>query len=151
MPVSPAAYLSGGRDDGFDGAADLGIITMDEVAFFIRQVSRAGGLPVLVDGDTGYGEALNVMNMVRTSLKMPAPRRFISRISCCRRNAVISTTRSSPMRMTWQPRSPPLQRLAGIFISSQGPTPLPARVWTARSHARNFTSKPAPMRYFRKR
>jgi methylisocitrate lyase len=33
--------------------------------FFIRQVARAGGLPLMVDGDTGYGEALNVMNMVR--------------------------------------------------------------------------------------
>ncbi len=48
------------------GLPDLGIITIDEVAFFVRQVARASGLPVLVDGDTGYGEALNVMNMVRT-------------------------------------------------------------------------------------
>lgn len=28
-------------------------------------MTRASGLPVLVDGDTGYGEALNVMHMVR--------------------------------------------------------------------------------------
>ena len=48
------------------GLPDLGIITVDEVAFFVRQVSRASGLPVLVDGDTGYGEALNVMHMVRS-------------------------------------------------------------------------------------
>jgi methylisocitrate lyase len=48
------------------GLPDLGIITVDEVAFFIRQLARASGLPVLVDGDTGYGEALNVMHMVRT-------------------------------------------------------------------------------------
>lgn len=34
--------------------------------FRIRQISRASGLPLLVDGDTGYGEALNVMHMVRT-------------------------------------------------------------------------------------
>jgi methylisocitrate lyase len=47
------------------GLPDLGIITVDEVCFFIRQVARASGLPLLVDGDTGYGEALNVMNMVR--------------------------------------------------------------------------------------
>jgi methylisocitrate lyase len=47
------------------GLPDLGIITIDEVCFFIRQVARASGLPVLVDGDTGYGEALNVMHMVR--------------------------------------------------------------------------------------
>ena len=43
----------------------LGIITVDEVCFFIRQIARASGLPLLVDGDTGYGEALNVMHMVR--------------------------------------------------------------------------------------
>jgi len=36
------------------------------VAFFVRQIVRASGLPLLVDGDTGYGEALNVMHMVRT-------------------------------------------------------------------------------------
>ena len=47
------------------GLPDLGVITIDEVCFFIRQVARASGLPVLVDGDTGYGEALNVMHMVR--------------------------------------------------------------------------------------
>ena len=39
---------------------------MDEVAFFVRQIVRSSGLPLLVDGDTGYGEALNVMHMVRT-------------------------------------------------------------------------------------
>jgi pyruvate dehydrogenase E2 component (dihydrolipoamide acetyltransferase) len=33
------------------GLPDLGIITVDEVAFFIRQVVRASGLPVLVDGE----------------------------------------------------------------------------------------------------
>jgi methylisocitrate lyase len=61
-----AVYLSGAAMTASMGLPDLGIITIDEVAFFIRQVSRASGLPVLVDGDTGYGEALNVMNMVRT-------------------------------------------------------------------------------------
>jgi methylisocitrate lyase len=62
----PAVYLSGAAMTASMGLPDLGIITIDEVAFFIRQVSRASGLPVLADGDTGYGEALNVMNMVRT-------------------------------------------------------------------------------------
>ncbi|HTQ71343.1 MAG TPA: methylisocitrate lyase [Acidocella sp.] len=61
-----AAYLSGAAMTASMGLPDLGIITVDEVAFFIRQVVRACGLPVLVDGDTGYGEALNVMHMVRT-------------------------------------------------------------------------------------
>jgi methylisocitrate lyase len=59
-------YLSGAAMSASMGLPDLGMITVDDVAFFVRQVSRATGLPVLVDGDTGYGEALNVMHMVRT-------------------------------------------------------------------------------------
>jgi methylisocitrate lyase len=60
-----ALYLSGAAMSASMGLPDLGIITVDDVCFFIRQVARASGLPVLVDGDTGYGEALNVMHMVR--------------------------------------------------------------------------------------
>ena len=59
-------YLSGAAMTASMGLPDLGIITVDEVAFFVRQIARASGLPLLVDGDTGYGEALNVMHMVRT-------------------------------------------------------------------------------------
>ncbi|MFG1296662.1 methylisocitrate lyase [Xanthobacter variabilis] len=61
-----ALYLSGAAMTASMGLPDLGIITVDEVAFFIRQIARASSLPLLVDGDTGYGEALNVMHMVRT-------------------------------------------------------------------------------------
>ena len=46
-----ALYLSGAAMTASMGLPDLGMITVDEVC--------------LVDGDTGYGEALNVMNMVR--------------------------------------------------------------------------------------
>jgi methylisocitrate lyase len=60
-----ACYLSGAAMTASMGLPDLGIITVDDVCVFIRQVTRASGLPVLVDGDTGYGEALNVMHMVR--------------------------------------------------------------------------------------
>src|SRR5271155_3879934 len=61
-----AAYLSGAAMTASMGLPDLGVITVDEVGFFIRQIARSSGLPVLVDGDTGYGEALNVMHMVRS-------------------------------------------------------------------------------------
>ncbi|HYZ33953.1 MAG TPA: methylisocitrate lyase [Crenalkalicoccus sp.] len=60
-----ALYLSGAAMSATMGLPDLGMITVDEVGFWIRQVARAAGLPMLVDGDTGYGEALNVMHMVR--------------------------------------------------------------------------------------
>lgn len=61
-----ALYLSGAAMTASMGLPDLGVITVDEVAIFVRQIIRAAGLPLLVDGDTGYGEALNVMHMVRT-------------------------------------------------------------------------------------
>ncbi|HTW72879.1 MAG TPA: methylisocitrate lyase [Acetobacteraceae bacterium] len=60
-----ALYLSGAAMTASMGLPDLGMITVDEVCVFIRQITRATGLPLLVDGDTGYGEALNVMHMVR--------------------------------------------------------------------------------------
>lgn len=60
-----ALYLSGAAMSASMGLPDLGIITINDVCFFLQQVARASGLPVLVDGDTGYGETLNVMHMVR--------------------------------------------------------------------------------------
>lgn len=58
-------YLSGAAMSAQMGLPDLGILTIDDVCFFTRQMARAAGLPILVDGDTGFGEALNVMQMVR--------------------------------------------------------------------------------------
>lgn len=60
-----ALYLSGAAMSASMGLPDLGVITVDEVAFFIRQIARASQLPLLVDGDTGFGGVLNVMHMVR--------------------------------------------------------------------------------------
>src|SRR5688572_22083020 len=61
-----ALYLSGAAMSASMGLPDLGILTIDDVCFHIRQMARASGLPILVDGDTGFGEALNVMHMVRS-------------------------------------------------------------------------------------
>ena len=60
-----ALYLSGAAMSASMGLPDLGILTVDEVCFFVRQITRSTQLTVLVDGDTGFGEALNVMHMVR--------------------------------------------------------------------------------------
>jgi methylisocitrate lyase len=60
-----ALYLSGAAMTASMGLPDLGIITIEDVAFFIRQIARASGLPLLVDGDTGFGGVMNVMHMVR--------------------------------------------------------------------------------------
>lgn len=60
-----ALYLSGGAISASLGLPDLGVMTLDDLLFVVRAVARSTGLPLLVDGDTGYGEALNVMRLVR--------------------------------------------------------------------------------------
>lgn len=61
-----ALYLSGAAMSASMGLPDLGVISKDDVCFFIRQLARAASLPILVDGDTGFGGILNVMDMVRS-------------------------------------------------------------------------------------
>lgn len=60
-----ALYLGGSAMTGQMAIPDLGILTIDDVCFFVRQVAGASGLPVLVDGDTGQGDAIGTAQMVR--------------------------------------------------------------------------------------
>ena len=46
------------------GAPDLTLITLSEFAEQAHRICRAGALPLLVDADHGYGNALNVMRTV---------------------------------------------------------------------------------------
>ncbi len=46
------------------GAPDLTLITLTEFAEQAHRICRAGKLPLLVDADHGYGNALNVMRTV---------------------------------------------------------------------------------------
>ncbi len=52
----PAVYISGGATANVAGYPDIGLITLTEMCRTIREVSRASGLPTIVDADTGYGE-----------------------------------------------------------------------------------------------
>jgi methylisocitrate lyase len=61
-----ALYLSGAAMSASMGLPDLGVLGKEEVCFFIRQICRAADLPVVVDGDTGFGGVLNAMDMVRS-------------------------------------------------------------------------------------
>jgi 2,3-dimethylmalate lyase len=60
-----ALYVSGAGVSASLALPDLGVLALDELAHATRAIVRASGLPVLVDGDTGYGEVLNVMRLVR--------------------------------------------------------------------------------------
>lgn len=60
-----ALYVSGGAVTASLGLPDLGMMTQEELTAVVRSLARATGLPLIVDGDTGYGEALNAMRLVR--------------------------------------------------------------------------------------
>jgi len=60
-----ALYLSGAALTASMGLPDLGIIEQGELCFFTQMITRATNLPLIVDGDTGYGGALNCMRLVR--------------------------------------------------------------------------------------
>src|SRR5712692_2803803 len=60
-----AIYFSGGGFANLLGMPDLGVTTMTEVTEAARRVIYVSQLPLIVDVDTGFGEAVNVMRTVR--------------------------------------------------------------------------------------
>ncbi len=60
-----AAYLSGAVIAADLGLPDVGLTTLSEVALRTQQVARVTSLPLLVDADTGFGEAMNVARTIQ--------------------------------------------------------------------------------------
>jgi len=69
----PAAYFSGASlaYTRF-GRPDIGLIAMDEVVDAIAAVRERVDLPLIVDCDTGFGNALNVMRTVKAMARAGA-------------------------------------------------------------------------------
>ena len=62
-----ALYLSGGGVAANSlGMPDLGISTMEDVLTDARRIVDATGMPLLVDIDTGWGEAFNIARTIRS-------------------------------------------------------------------------------------
>jgi 2-methylisocitrate lyase-like PEP mutase family enzyme len=60
-------YLSGGAVAYTQlGRSDVGLTTASETAEVLARISDRVDLPIIVDADTGYGNALNVQRTVRT-------------------------------------------------------------------------------------
>ena len=59
-----ALYFSGAAFSASLGIPDIGLFTLDELTTAVRWVTRATTLPLIVDADTGFGEALNVYRAV---------------------------------------------------------------------------------------
>jgi 2-methylisocitrate lyase-like PEP mutase family enzyme len=61
-----AVYVSGaGVTNTFLGVPDLGFVGLSEIAQHTSTIREAIKIPVLVDADTGFGNALNVRHTVR--------------------------------------------------------------------------------------
>lgn len=65
-------YVSGGAIARGGGLPDLGLLSMTEVRDRVAQVCDAVSVPVVVDIDTGYGNALNVHRTVREFTRLGA-------------------------------------------------------------------------------
>lgn len=58
-------YISGAVLANDLGLPDIGLTTITEVAERGHQIARTTNLPCLIDGDTGFGEVVNVARTVR--------------------------------------------------------------------------------------
>lgn len=62
-----AVYISGaGLTNTYLGMPDLGFVSLPEIAQHTSTIRNATPLPIVVDADTGFGNALNVHHTVRT-------------------------------------------------------------------------------------
>ena len=59
-----ALYFSGAAFSASLGVPDIGLFTLSELTDAVRWMVRASGLPLIVDADTGFGEAINVIRAV---------------------------------------------------------------------------------------
>lgn len=62
----PAAFLSGGAlAMGRFGRPDIGLVTATELVDTTTQIADRIGIPLVVDGDTGFGNTLTLQRLVR--------------------------------------------------------------------------------------
>lgn len=61
-----AVYLTGyGQSASHLGQPDVGLLTMTEMLSRVSNMSSAVSIPVICDGDTGFGNAVNVVRTVK--------------------------------------------------------------------------------------
>lgn len=58
-------YVSGGAIARSMGYPDIGLVTLTEMQRRLEEIRAVTALPLVVDADTGYGNALNVIRTVR--------------------------------------------------------------------------------------
>lgn len=62
----PAIYATGaGISNAQLGWADVGLTTVSEIADIVSRMADVTTIPIVVDGDTGFGNAINVMRTIK--------------------------------------------------------------------------------------
>ncbi|MBT9299348.1 isocitrate lyase/PEP mutase family protein [Rhodococcus sp. GOMB7] len=63
----PATYVTGaGVANTFLGVPDIGLLSLTEIATHVTAIRSAVETPLIVDADTGFGNAINTWHTVRT-------------------------------------------------------------------------------------
>jgi len=74
----PLAFISGYAVSAtFIGQPDMGLLTQTEIVERARQICSAVTMPIIVDADTGYGNALNVVRTVNALIDAGAAGCFL--------------------------------------------------------------------------
>jgi 2-methylisocitrate lyase-like PEP mutase family enzyme len=60
-----ALYISGGAISRGMGYPDIGLVTMAEMTKRLEEIRAVTTVPLIMDADTGYGNAINVVRTVR--------------------------------------------------------------------------------------
>jgi 2-methylisocitrate lyase-like PEP mutase family enzyme len=61
----PAVYMTGAGTSASLGYPDFGLLTMTEMVQNATRIVASTNVPVIADADTGYGNELNVVRMIR--------------------------------------------------------------------------------------
>ena len=130
-----ALYLSGAAMSASMGLPDLGILTLDEVCFYMRQVARAA-LPC---GRRRYRLWRSAQRHAHGArLRGRRRRRGADRGPAAAEEMRPPQRQAAGQPATWPPRSPPPARRAVTSTSSRAPTPRPAKGWRAVARARLY-------------
>ena len=62
----PAVYMTGaGVANSYLGGPDMGLLSVTEMAAHLAAIREAVSVPIVADGDTGFGNALNVVRTIQ--------------------------------------------------------------------------------------
>ena len=92
------------------GRPDIGLVSMSEVVEIVGMIRDRVEADLIVDADTGYGNALNVARTVR-AFERAGANAIQLEIRIFRNAAAISTARPSSRRRRWRARSRPRSML----------------------------------------